>query len=658
MIDTMSEDDGGDVGGMRMVNKRVVSEKMGNKRVVRDDNCWKTVKSEFTDDEESEEEVVVGEVEEEEDGSLVIEEEARRVSLLMSEEKKERSEEDVDDKLWSVASNKTEEEEDVVVDDESNGRHVDSDLLNNNNNNNKKKKNNDDEKNDERWVSTLNKINELIVDNDAEKRHVVGEDDKRVLLQNGKDNNDSIINNNNNDNNKDDEIIVNGKLSNNNMSYDKSYNWSIDTDDTSIDSIKCDINNNKMLPEVSRVRSTSEKVERQEFSSIDRSELLKRSFSIPSRSFIENTPSPAPKTKRRSMNSNNRTEVGVKIKIKLDYIDDVNQEIHTEVFLSMHYKCTSAREFVSGQLGFVAISPDEHPDMLVPKIEFLNFRSCDHIEGFRLLVNTKSGVVYIYRVYRIVFRSLLKLNRFPFDRQIVNIELKSYTATLLPWSMPEEDIPYGIRADSLWKDHDIVVECDGSLWSLNWTRGTVHRNNNPSVYIASFGIERISLFYIMNFFMVTFFIVLSTFGCLAIHYKDFASRSSITFTILLTVISMKYIMSSYTPKINYPTWLDYYNLLGMAFVLCIILENYVVANATSFSLSMMIGLHWELLNYPIDVEVIDVYVPNFLMWIWIILHVLLFVGWFFDSFFESWEEVYQKETDSDLSRIHGDVVDE
>mmetsp|Transcript_3620 Transcript_3620/g.6190 ORF Transcript_3620/g.6190 Transcript_3620/m.6190 type:complete len:501 (+) Transcript_3620:159-1661(+) len=211
------------------------------------------------------------------------------------------------------------------------------------------------------------------------------------------------------------------------------------------------------------------------------------------------------RSSRMSMNMSNRISVGVKMKVKLDYIDDVNQEIHTEVFLSMHYRCWKAEEFVSGQNGFVALAPEEYPDIYVPMVEFLNFRNCEHIEGFRLLVNTMSGVVYIYRVYRVVFRGLLKLDRFPFDRQIINIELKSFTAMLVPWSMPESDVPYGIRADELWCKHDVVVECDGSLWELNWTRGMVHQATNPSMYIASFGIERISLFYVTNFFLVTFF---------------------------------------------------------------------------------------------------------------------------------------------------------
>ena len=75
--------------------------------------------------------------------------------------------------------------------------------------------------------------------------------------------------------------------------------------------------------------------------------------------------------------------------------------------------------------------------------------------------------------------------------------------------------------------------------------------SQPSVYKMNFGISRISLFYIVNFFLITFLVVVATISCTIINFTDFASRSSITFTILLTIISLKFIISNYTPTINY-----------------------------------------------------------------------------------------------------------
>ena len=81
--------------------------------------------------------------------------------------------------------------------------------------------------------------------------------------------------------------------------------------------------------------------------------------------------------------------------------------------------------------------------------------------------------------------------------------------------------------------------------------GAAEMRTLPSVYKLNFGISRISLFYVVNFFLITFLVVITTISCTIIHFTDFASRSSITFTILLTTISFKFIMANYTPTINY-----------------------------------------------------------------------------------------------------------
>lgn len=81
--------------------------------------------------------------------------------------------------------------------------------------------------------------------------------------------------------------------------------------------------------------------------------------------------------------------------------------------------------------------------------------------------------------------------------------------------------------------------------------GCANVNTQPSVYKLDFGISRISLFYVVNFFLITFLVVIASISCTIIHFTDFASRSSITFTVLLTIISFKFIMANYTPTINY-----------------------------------------------------------------------------------------------------------
>ena len=98
---------------------------------------------------------------------------------------------------------------------------------------------------------------------------------------------------------------------------------------------------------------------------------------------------------------------------------------------------------------------------------------------------------------------------------------------------------------------DIIFKfCSYDVMLLRVTASAATRTQ-PSIYKLNFGISRISLFYVVNFFLITFLVVIATISCTIIHFTDFGSRSSITFTILLTLISFKFIMANYTPTINY-----------------------------------------------------------------------------------------------------------
>lgn len=171
--------------------------------------------------------------------------------------------------------------------------------------------------------------------------------------------------------------------------------------------------------------------------------------------------------RQQSMTASNRLEVGVKMKVKLEFIDDVSHEMNALVYLSLHYEDEAALKFVTNQPGFSILDPEKE-EIFVPVVNFLDTRVCEHIEGFRVLVNTETGIVFIYRIYRIVFRSIMNLKRFPFDRQVMKCHIKSFTAKFKPWSAPVATIPSGISSDIIWRDNDCVVECDCTLWDVSW----------------------------------------------------------------------------------------------------------------------------------------------------------------------------------------------
>jgi hypothetical protein len=131
-----------------------------------------------------------------------------------------------------------------------------------------------------------------------------------------------------------------------------------------------------------------------------------------------------------------RKEIGIKMKVELDVIDDVQEEVRVKVFLCLHYFDANATKYIESEETankspsnhFIVRDPNDLPRIFTPQIEFMNARSIQHVEGFKLLISKRTGAVYCYRVYRMCLRQVLAFERFPFDRQIVKVHLQSFTS--------------------------------------------------------------------------------------------------------------------------------------------------------------------------------------------------------------------------------------
>lgn len=323
------------------------------------------------------------------------------------------------------------------------------------------------------------------------------------------------------------------------------------------------------------------------------------------------------------------TKFGVKVKAKIDYLDDIAEVIHLDVTLCLHYRDANALQYVTGVQGFVSCDP-ETSDIYIPTIQFLQTRSCEHIEGFKLLVSTYTGEVYLYRVYRLALREVFELQRFPFDRQVIKCRFQTYGGKFCQWSSPEHDTPYGVRGDDLWRRSDCLAEYDQTIWIIDWVSGDIFSEENPSSYRLSFGLSRTSTYYLTNFVLVSYFLVFSSLSCLAVDHKDFGNRASITFTLLLTTVALKFVMSSSIPRINYLTLFDFYNILSMLMIMAVILENFVVAFYDSDEIASQI-----------DIIFASVFLVS-----WSLFHLFILIGAAGGLFYLDWELVMREDESS------------
>jgi len=190
--------------------------------------------------------------------------------------------------------------------------------------------------------------------------------------------------------------------------------------------------------------------------------------------------------------------------------------------------------------------------------------------------------------------------------------------------------------DSCWKVGQLL---DGESSSDNNGGGVEIKLSNVSdkgLYQVSFGVSRSSNYYLLNFGVVIFVLVELGSFVIAIHPSDFPARSAYILTILLTLIAFRFTMTSLVPKVNYLTWLDYYSLLAIFFILLIIAESFCVS-AEFYPVSDDHAFDpYDQVTHKYDLAFI--LIIN-ILWPGIHLYIVLAKYFFPNHLYESWDAV-------------------
>lgn len=183
-----------------------------------------------------------------------------------------------------------------------------------------------------------------------------------------------------------------------------------------------------------------------------------------------------------------------------------------------------------------------------------------------------SGTVIGVFEYVLKIREILELQRFPFDRQLLKLDV--YCKCPLQQWMVDPDAP----------EPPFVLQeatCAGfynPMWKLE--RYESHLFNSVNMHhqlsIRLFA-SRNPIFYVVNFGLVNFLIIVLSMTTTAVPNQLFAERASITMTLLLTSIAFKFVITSYVPPTKYMTLLDQYMIIGLFVLGAVTFENYLVS---------------------------------------------------------------------------------
>ncbi|ELU17488.1 hypothetical protein CAPTEDRAFT_228357 [Capitella teleta] len=173
------------------------------------------------------------------------------------------------------------------------------------------------------------------------------------------------------------------------------------------------------------------------------------------------------------------------------------------------------------------------------------------------------------RRVRGVFMENLELNDFPLDVQDLTVTITSERPDTEIDIIPDENEMSGINVQTFvdqqeWRLHE-HIEVSKKVMTQEYSSSN---RCHPALSVTCRAARRPGYFY-WNVFLVMFFISALSFATFAVSPELPQNRLQLSFTLLLTSITFKFVINQSLPKISYLTYMDKYVLLSLV-ILCMV----------------------------------------------------------------------------------------
>jgi len=182
-----------------------------------------------------------------------------------------------------------------------------------------------------------------------------------------------------------------------------------------------------------------------------------------------------------------------------------------------------------------------------PGLEIQNEVEQRQTESIELTILPDGSVDYEER-FGATLNAELDLRRFPFDRQVLDIELQSFTWDKSELEFAANELQTGFDADFETPEWS-VSDVDG----LIGVRTEVRDDREFSAYTFRVHARRHAGHYILRIFVPIFFVMSLTW---AAFWEPAQDRIRVGFIALLTVVATHTVISRSLPRLSYPTSAD------------------------------------------------------------------------------------------------------
>jgi hypothetical protein len=182
------------------------------------------------------------------------------------------------------------------------------------------------------------------------------------------------------------------------------------------------------------------------------------------------------------------------------------------------------------------------------------------------------------------FFEFMELNRFPFDKQDLTVTVASDKETQEVELMEDEKEPCSVNHDAFSSAQEWVLGKRLNVWQKTVTRKSNDQVHSYSSLGAAVKVSRRPQFFLWNIVVILFAIGSLAFATFALEMEKPESRMPLTFTLVLTTVTFKLVVTKNLPKISYLTYLDKY-ILGTMIILVSLCVWHAIAGGLIYNLA-------------------------------------------------------------------------
>ncbi|CAD5124063.1 DgyrCDS12366 [Dimorphilus gyrociliatus] len=272
--------------------------------------------------------------------------------------------------------------------------------------------------------------------------------------------------------------------------------------------------------------------------------------------------------------TNKKREVYIRVVfLKLGEIDTLKEKYAADVFFQARWR--EERFDNKDEIEEDDIVWDEYWS---PKLSIENLLNSTLMDVWRLVEKDENGHAYITEKHRIngTFAESLELNEFPFDTQDLTIKVITERSEAEVQLCADKHEISSVNNQSFvdeqeWRLHSAVM-----TWNVVTAKVYKNRRHKHPALCSACKVTRRPEFFIWNILVVMMFICSLAFATFTVDYKLPQNRLQLTFILLLTTVTFKFVVNQSLPKISYLTYLDKYILTSMTILISICVWHAIV----------------------------------------------------------------------------------